>query len=62
MSTREGIAILRLDENRCAVGIDHVIRYVGSLEGCRRRADILAPKHDRHTQDRGLVRACRVYL
>ena len=56
--THEGIAIWRLDENRYALGIDHLIRYVGSLEECQRRADILTPKHDRETQDRRLVRAC----
>lgn len=58
--TREGIAVWRLDENRYAVGIDHLIRYVGSLEECQRRADILTAKHDRDAQDRGLVRACGV--
>ena len=56
---KEGVAIWRLDENRYAVGIDQVIRYVGSLEECQRRADILLPKNDRNVQDQGLVRACR---
>jgi hypothetical protein len=28
---KEGVAIWRLDENRYAVGINHLIRYVGSL-------------------------------
>ena len=55
---KEGVAIWRLDENRYAVGIDQVIRYVGSLEECQRRADILSPKNDRNVQDQGLVRAC----
>jgi hypothetical protein len=57
---KEGVAIWRLDGNRYAVGIDSRIRYVGSLEECQRRADILTPKLDRDTQDRGLVRACGV--
>jgi hypothetical protein len=56
---KEGIAIWRLDENRYALGIDHVIRYVGSLEECQRRVDILTPKNDRKAQDQGLVRACQ---
>jgi hypothetical protein len=56
---KEGVAIWRLDETRYAVGVDHVIRYVGSLEECQRRADILSPKNDRNVQDLGLARACR---
>ena len=58
---KEGIAIWRLDESRFALGVDRVIRYVGSLEECERRAAILMPKNDRAVQDRGLVRAsCRL--
>jgi hypothetical protein len=61
MRTREeGIAIWRLAEYRYAVSIDHLVRFVGSQEECQRRADILTPKHDRDTQDRGLVRACEI--
>lgn len=60
MSTcKEGVAIWRLDESRYAVGVDHVIRYVGSQEECQRRADILSAKNDRKVQDLGLVRACQ---
>ena len=61
MKTRkeEGVAIWRLDENRYAVGINQVIRYVGSQEECQRRAAILLVKSDRDVQDRGLLRACR---
>lgn len=59
MKTRkEGVAIWRLDENRFAVGIDHVIRYVGSQEECQRRAAILSLKGDREMQDRWLLRGC----
>ena len=54
----EGIAIWQLDENRYAVGINHLIRYVGSQEECQRRADILSPKGDRDMRDRCLVNAC----
>lgn len=56
---KEAITIWQLDERRFALGVDHVIRYVGSLEECERRAAILMPKNDRELQDRGLVRACR---
>ena len=55
---KERIAIWQLDESRFALGIDQIIRYVGSLEECERRAAILMPKDDREFQDRGLVRAC----
>ena len=60
MKVRKGIAIWRLDENRYAVAVDHVVRYVGSQEECQRRAEILIPKSDREMQDRGLLRACEV--
>jgi len=59
MKTRkDGIAIWRLDENRYAVGINHLIRYVGTQEECQRRADILSLKADRDMQDQALLRAC----
>ena len=60
MRTRkERIAIWQLDESRFALGIDQIIRYVGSLEECERRAAILMPKDDRERQDRALAQACR---
>lgn len=55
---KEGVAVWRLDENRYAVGIDRLIRYVGSREECQRRAEILTPKGDRDMQDRSLAHAC----
>lgn len=54
---KEGVAVWRLDENRYAVGINRLIRYVGSLEECQRRADILSSKSDRNLQDRALLSA-----
>ena len=58
MKTRkEGVAIWRLDENRFAVGVDQVVRYVGSQEECQRRADILLLQSNREAQDRFLLRA-----
>lgn len=56
---KEVITIWQLDERRFALGVDQLIRYVGSLEECERRAAILMPKNDRERQDRGLVRASR---
>jgi len=56
---KQVITIRQLDERRFALSVDHLIRYVGSLEECERRAAILMPKDDRELQDRGLVRACR---
>ena len=59
MKTRkDNVAIWRLDEHRFAVGVDNVVRYVGSQEECQRRAAILTRKPDREMQDRNLVRAC----
>ena len=55
---KEGVEIWRLDANRYAVGINRLIRYVGSQEECQRRAEILSPKADRDMQDRGVVHAC----
>jgi hypothetical protein len=61
MKTRKDtVAIWRLDEHRFAVGIDNVVRYVGSQEECQRRAAILTRKSDREMQDRSLVRACLI--
>jgi hypothetical protein len=56
---KQAITIRQLDERRFALSVDHLIRYVGSLEECERRAAILTPKDDREFQDRGLLRACR---
>ena len=59
MTTRkEGVAVRQLDENRYAVSLDQVIRYVGSQAECDRRAEILLRKNSRDVQDRALVRAC----
>ena len=55
---KDNVAIWRLDEHRFAVGVDNVVRYVGSQEECQRRAAILTRKPDRDMQDRSLVRAC----
>ena len=56
---KAGVEIQRLDENRYAVTIDGVVRYVGTLEECERRAAILTPKNDRAAQDRALGRLTR---
>jgi hypothetical protein len=55
---KEGVAIWRLDANRYAVGVNRLIRYVGSQEECQRRAEILSPRADRDMQDRAVVHAC----
>ena len=55
---KDNVAIWRLDEHRFAIGVDNVVRYVGSQEECQRRAAILTRKPDREMQDRSLVRAC----
>jgi hypothetical protein len=52
-----GIEIQQLDGNRYAVLLDGIVRYVGPVEECRRRAMILAPKEsDREAQARALGR------
>jgi len=53
---RAGVEIQRLDEKRYAVTIDGVVRYVGTLEECERRAAIFTPRNDRAAQDRALGR------
>jgi hypothetical protein len=45
-----------LDERRCVIAVDGVVRYVGTQEECERRVAILAPKNDRAAQDRALAR------
>ena len=61
MKTRkEGVAVRRLDENRYAISLDQVIRYVGSQAECERRAEILLRKSRRDLQDVALTRACRM--
>jgi hypothetical protein len=57
---KEGVAVWRLDEIRYAMGVDQVIRYVGSQEECQRRAEMLLPKNTRDAQDHALARACRI--
>jgi hypothetical protein len=61
MKTRkEGVAVRQLDENRYAISLDQVIRYVGSQAECDRRAEILLRKNVRDVQDRALARACQI--
>jgi hypothetical protein len=61
MNTRkEGVAVRRLDENRYAISVDQVVRYVGSQAECERRAEILVQKNSRDAQDVALARACRM--
>jgi hypothetical protein len=57
---KQGVAVWRLDEFRYAMGVDQVIRYVGSLQECRRRAEMLLPKDTRDAQNHALVRVCRM--
>jgi hypothetical protein len=56
---KEGVAVWRLDEIRYAMGVDQLIRYVGSEEECQRRAKMLLPQNTRDIQDHALARACR---
>ena len=49
-----------LEDARYAVVVDGIVRYVGSLDECRRRALIFAPKDDkRGVQNQALGRAVR---
>ena len=41
---KTGIEIQRLHETRFAVVVDGLVRYVGTLEECQRRAAILTPE------------------
>ncbi len=54
------IEIQRLDEHRFAVVVDGLIRYVGALAECGRRAAILLTPSDRDAQDRALGRLGRL--
>ena len=56
-TTTNRVAIHRLDENRYALSLDGLIRYVGTHEECERRAVLLSPKNDRATQDKALARS-----
>ena len=52
------VDVQQLEENRFAVFVDGIVRFVGSLEECRRRAVIFAPGNDGHdTRDHALRRA-----
>jgi hypothetical protein len=53
-SPKSSVEIERLDEYRYAVTLDGLVRYVGRLEECERRANILLAKSDRGTQDQAL--------
>ena len=56
---KAGVEILWLDENRYAVAIDGIVRFVGTLEECERRAAIFTPRNERAAQDRALGRLTR---
>jgi len=60
MKACTGIEIQRLDENRYAVVVDGLVRYVGTLKECQRRAEILLPPNDRAAQDQALGRLGRL--
>ena len=57
---KEGVAVWRLDENRYAISVDQVVRYVGSQAECERRAEIHLRQNSRDVQDRALARVCRM--
>jgi hypothetical protein len=58
---KAGIEVRRLDDDRYAVLVDGLVRYVGAVDECRRRALILAPKYsDRDAQARALGRLGRL--
>ena len=54
---KAGIVIRQLDENRYALTVDDLARYMGAIEECERRAAILSATTDRAAQDRALGRA-----
>ena len=56
---KTGIEIQRLHETRFAVVVDGLVRYVGTLEECQRRAAILTPEDTRAAQDQALRRLGR---
>ncbi len=61
MKTQKGeVVVRRLDEERYAVAVDGVVRYVGTQEECERRVAILVPKNDRAAQDQALARLSRL--
>ena len=52
------VDVQQLEENRYAVLVGGIVRYVGSLEECRRRALIFGPNDGGHeVQDHALRRA-----
>lgn len=62
MKARETIIEIRLldaDGMRCALLVNGLIRYVGSRDECQRRAEILARRSSRESQDQMLARALR---
>jgi len=57
---KSGIEIRVLDSSgqRCAVLMNGLVRYVGSVDQCRQRAQFLMPRDsDRERQDQMLLRA-----
>ena len=59
-SQKNDVTIQRVDERRYAVAVDGVVRYVGTLEECERRAIILTARNDRPAQDQALGRVSRL--
>ena len=59
-TTNNRLAIHRLDENRYALTLDGLVRYVGTQEECERRAVIRSQKDDRATQDKALARSVQL--
>jgi hypothetical protein len=56
---KTGIEIWSLDGTgmRWAVAVDGLVRFVGSAEQCKQRAEILMPRSDRGRQDKMLLGA-----
>ena len=54
------VVVQRLDERRCALAVDGVVRYVGTEEECQRRLAMLVPKNERADQDKALGRLWRI--
>ena len=52
------VDVQQLEENRYAVFVGGIVRYVGSLEECRRRALIFTPRDgEQKARDHALTRA-----
>ena len=59
MKTRKGAIVIERLDQRYAVTVDGIVRFVGTQEECQQRVAMLGEKEDRADQNKALAQSIR---